>query len=465
VNKSTLPSNITAEKNTLGAMILDAEAIQRARDILGKDAFFQPSHQAIYGAITRLADDSVTVDLTTLCDALEKSGELEKIGGPFYLADLAQSVVTSTGIEHHAGIVRDRYYERQLITACHKAIEQAMNHKPINTILSNLDSLAQAVQFADRKKDMVHIKDVLDQAVKKQIEKNVRIRDGKTAKELQTGIVFWDRLLGGHRKTELILLGGPPASGKSVLAGQILKAVSRTASAAMFPLEMSPAEISQRWLPMLQSEDLFRLNDVGRKVKTQEINAQVMRDAEALRSHHVWFDNSSNQTIRSIRGKARRLYRDISENNLPSLELIVIDYLQLLDSDGHNENERIDNATRGAKLIATELEVPVLLITSLSRSYTKDKRKPGLSDIRGSGAAEFHVDVAAFLHAVTRVEDDLENAPNTIELYTQKNRDFPCGRGVDLYLSNIGNKLQFVEAAGENATEPRQWQDDSEVPF
>ena len=411
-----LPFSLDAEQSVLGAIILEPSCFDKVCEYVTPESFYLPQHQAIFRAVSSLSLSSTT----TILEALKKDGAYEEAEGKSYLMQLADLVPSTANAEAYAAIVREKYYARSLILASRAIIDEAMEGQTDASTL--LDSAEQKIYEIRQGKDitgLVHIRDVI---VNETFERLSKLTSDEREKYLglPTGLSGVDRLTTGLNKSDLILLAARPGVGKTSFALNIASHVAEASgkAVAVFSLEMTRDQLVQR---MLSSEARVDNN----KFKTGDIGVEEMtRIAEAgdvLSKCPIYIDDTSNITVPQMKAKLRRVR---------NLGLVVIDYLQLM-STGRKDGNRVlevSEITRNLKIMAKELQVPVLCLSQLSRANEKrDDKRPMLSDLRESGAIEQDADIVLFLYRDDYYNSDSEKR-NVAECIVAKNRHGETGK-------------------------------------
>ncbi|MBI1387476.1 MAG: replicative DNA helicase [bacterium] len=454
----TLPHNLDAERKTLGAMIRDREALHRAHEILGRDAFYQPSHQIIYDALIDLDAQSIAIDLTTLADALDRGGRLETIGGPFYIAELAQSVATSANVAFHARIVRQHAMRRMLIRQCSEIIQTAYEGADEAEIILS-DAEASIFRLAEQRggRSFNPVGKFLDAALEK-IQMAQEQQGSLTG--LTSGFRDLDAMTSGFQASDLIVLAARPSVGKTSLVLNFAEAAAMTgAGVGVFSLEMSSEQIAER---VLCSQARVNLKHMRSGFFTRRDANQLLKTAAEIHDMPLYIDDTPNLTPTEVMSRARRLKAEV-----PSLGMIIIDYLQLMSSSRRSDNrqQEVAEISRALKILARDINVPIIACSQLSRAVEKrDDHLPRLSDLRESGAIEQDADLVVFIHreplkgAYEGDEEDVEAGQQhhfTYKLIIAKHRNGPVGE-VDIYFAK--EYTRFFDAARDD-------RDDEEVPF
>jgi len=414
------PQNIDAEQSVLGSLLIDPDAVIRVSTFLRPEDFYRKAHKEIYRAIMNLHERREPADLVTVCDELERLGKLEEVGGPAYITSLLNIVPTSVHAEHYAHIVERTAVMRRLIYAASEIAELAYDGADqADEVLDRAEQILFDVSQHRVTRTLVPIREVLDRYYDR-IE-YLHEHQGETV-GLPTGFADLDKLLGGLQRSDLIILAGRPGMGKTAMALTIAHqaALKYGAVVALFSLEMSGEQLVQRLIAAETSIDSQRLR-VGdlRDVEWDRFIKATGTLADTL----LFIDDTPSPTPLEIRTKARRLAAEYR------LDLIIIDYLQLMRGGRRTENrvQEISYISRSLKGLARDLDVPVLALSQLSRAVEQRQDKhPVLSDLRESGSLEQDADVVMFIY-----RDEMYNEatlePNIAEIHVAKHRNGPTG--------------------------------------
>jgi replicative DNA helicase len=400
----TLPHNIEAEKGLLGAILVDNRAYERVSDFLKPRHFALAQHGRVFEAMFKLMDRGQIADPVTMTRYFEQEESLSEIGGPAYLADLAGSMVTVINAGEYGRIVHDLFIKRELITLGEDVVNKAYGGEVDEPATKQIEDAEQSLYdlatrgehetgFQNFKTAIVSAIDMAEIAHK---------RDGGLA-GVATGLVDFDKLLGGLHRSDLIILAGRPAMGKSAMAANIAYNAAKDyhdtsgaegAVVGFFSLEMSSEQLAARILSEQSniSSDRMRKGELGNEEFTRLVQA-----SQALHEIPVFLDDTPALTVSALRTRARRLKRQYD------LGLIVVDYLQLISGSQGSRNDgrvqEVSEITRGLKTLAKELDVPVLALSQLSRQVeNREDKRPQLADLRESGSIEQDADVVAFIY-------------------------------------------------------------------
>lgn len=416
------PQSIEAEESILSAILLDNSTLLDVLEILTPEDFYRSAHQKIFAAITELFTKAEPVDLVTLTNALRDNNLLDAIGGAAYLARLVDTVPSAVNVQHYARIVRDKSSLRRLIAKANDITQHCYEDG------GNLDDVLNFAESA-----VFEISEDKHQAafhpISKIIESNIDAleeRQGQRAlvTGVPTGFTRLDHLTSGLQGSDLIILAARPSMGKTAMALNMARhaAVDASVPVAVFSLEMSKEQLSERMLCAEARVDSNRLR--GGFINPEDWH-HITEAASVLSEAPLYIDDSPDISATSIRTKSRRLKMD------KGLGLIIIDYLQLMK--GRTITERrdleISEISRALKLLAKELNVPVIALSQLNRKLEeRSDKRPQLSDLRESGALEQDADVVAFIYRDEVYNKD-ENNPNrgTAEVIIAKQRNGPTG--------------------------------------
>jgi replicative DNA helicase len=416
------PANLRAEESVLGAMLLSREAIAEVVESLDPDHFYKPAHGHLYDAIMGLYGAGQPVDVVTVAEELQRAGLLDDIGGPSLLLELQASTPAISNAAHYAKIVEEHALLRRLITVSNEIAEMAYG-VPDDVIKAIDEAESRMFEVAQRRvtNTTAQIKDLLSANLDRL---EMLYERGEAITGTSTGYLDLDELLAGLQPNALYVVGARPAMGKTAFA------LGMTANAAMldnkpvlfFSLEMSQLELSQRILCSEALVDSSRVK-TGRieEPEWNRISHAVGRLAEAP----IYIDDNPHTSVMEIRAKARRL-----KSRVGDLGLVVVDYIQLMTGRANAESRQVEvsEISRNLKILARELEAPVVALAQLNRQLEQrvDKR-PMLSDLRESGSLEQDADVVLFLYR-DEVYDDQSPDRGVAEVIVAKHRNGPTGR-------------------------------------
>ena len=434
------PHSLEAEQSVLGGLMLDNQAWEHIADLVNEQDFYRHDHQLIFRAIAALSTDDKPYDVVTISDWLEKRGELENIGGLAYLGLLASETPTAVNIKAYAEIVREYSVLRNLIQVGHDIANSAYNAdgRSSKELLDEAEKLVFEIAEAGagNRKGFEDIRSLLTQAV-------ARVQELYESDEPITGIssgfARFDEKTSGLQKSDLIIVAGRPSMGKTSFAMNLAEnaAVSSGKSVAVFSMEMPGEQLALRMMSSLGRIDQHNL----RTGKLQDHDWPRLTSATTMLSKaKLFIDDTPALSPTELRARARRLKRE------HGLDLIIIDYLQLMQIGGSTENRatEISEISRSLKALAKELDVPVIALSQLNRSVEQrpDKR-PVMSDLRESGGIEQDADVILFIY-----RDEVYNPDSpdkgTAEILIRKQRNGPIGM---VKLAFLGQYTRFENLA------------------
>ena len=390
------PQATEMEKAVLGALMIDKDAYAIVCEILRPESFYEPRNQMVYAAIRDLSVEEKPVDMLTVTDQLAKSGNLEQVGGPGYIAELSSGVATSANIEYHANVIAQKSLARQLISFSSmiqtKAFDETID---VEDLMQEAEGSLFELSQHNMKKDYTAIDPVIAQAVKG-IQDAAKNTDGLTG--VSTGYYKLDDITSGWQASDLVIIAGRPAMGKTSFALSMAKniAADLRQPMAFFSLEMSNVQLVNRLI-----SNACEIQ--GSKI----LNGQLQRDEwerldkniNQLLGAPLYVDDTPGLSVFELRTKARRLVRE------HGIKLIMIDYLQLMNANGmrfSSRQEEVSTISRSLKGLAKELNIPILALSQLNRGVESreglEGKRPQLSDLRESGAIEQDADMVLFVH-------------------------------------------------------------------
>ena len=414
------PHSLEAEQSVLGAMIIDKEAIYVAVEWLSPEDFYKEANREIFEAILSLFNRNEPVDIITLSEELKKRGTLENVGGVSYLTDLSGGVATTSNIKYYCKIVKEKSTLRSLIKTCDEIIVKSYeNSEDVNSIIEKAEKGIFDITQGRQKQGFHPIKKVLLDSFSK-IEE-LAARQGELT-GITTGFIDIDNRLSGLQKSDLILLAARPSMGKTALGINIATnaAIKGGASVAIFSLEMSKEQLVQRMISSVAHVDLQKIIS-GRLNEDEWL--KIIDSMGPLSQAKVFIDDTPGISLMEMKAKCRRLKLE------KGLDLVLIDYLQLMQLDGSYESrqQEISAISRGLKGLAKEMDCPVLALSQLSRApELRSDHRPILSDLRESGAIEQDADVVMFLYRDEYYHEDTDKK-NIGEVIIAKHRNGPTG--------------------------------------
>ena len=442
------PQNIEAEQSVIGAMLIDKNAVGLVTEKLMPEDFYRQAHQVIFSAILTLHSKNEPIDMITLINELKKMNKLDDVGGVSYVTLLANVVPTAANAKYHAQIVEEKSVLRQLVEG--GTAIAAMGYEGANDVPVIIDQAEKTIlRISNRKggSDFAAISDVLTDTIN-HIQAVLDSKQPITG--VATGFIDLDYLTAGLHPSDFIILAARPSMGKTALALNIAANVAIRGSregqppkrVAFFSLEMSREQLVQRMLCSEADVDAQRLR-AGGDDKDRD-NADIWNNlwiaADRLSNAQIFIDDTPGLSIMEMRSKSRRLQAE------GGLDLIVIDYLQLMQGSAGSKNsdnrqQEVSEISRGLKALARELNVPVLALSQLSRSVeARQVKKPMLSDLRESGSLEQDADIVMFLYREDYYKGADEDPTHITELIVAKHRNGPVGR-VNLFFKNECTKF------------------------
>lgn len=428
----TPPHSLEAEKSVLGSMLISRDAAELAAEMLSASDFYVPQHQDIFEAMTELVSRAQPVDSVTIVDALERAGKLASAGGLGYIAELSLFVPSAANVSYYINIVEDRSVLRQLIKVGGEIMNEAStSDSPVTDILDEAERRVFSISMKKNEETLVPV-DKSAMAAYMRIGELMRTRGQISG--VPTGFRELDELTSGLQKGDLIIVAARPSVGKSTFAMNIAEYAATTAGkrVAVFSLEMSREQLTTRMLCSQAKVDMQKVNSG----ETTEEDLLVLSDALlTLSDSKMYIDDSGNLSVADIRSRCRR------QKTRYGLDLVVVDYLGLLQLTSKRGSLVADiaEATRALKILAKELEVPIMLLCQLSRGSESRKEngyRPILADLRDSGAIEQDADLVLLLYRKAlamrnRKDDSASGAPNeeiednSAEVIVAKNRNGP----------------------------------------
>ena len=433
------PHSVESEQSILGSIILDKDAIITVAETINPRDFYKEAHKIIYESMLSLNSNNEPIDLITLIEELRKEGHLDNIGGISYLTSLSTIVPTTSNVKYYANIVKEKSVMRQLIKASNEIINLGYDastdvQEILNKAEKSIFDISQEKSGDDIQPINAVLQDTFDMIEKLCTEK-------KEVTGITTGFKDLNKKINGLQRTDLILLAARPAMGKTAFSLNLVQnaALKGDASVAVFSLEMSKEQLVQR---MLSAQSNVELSKIKTGTLGESDWPRIIDGMAVLSEAKIFIDDTPGIKISEIRSKCRRLKME------KGLDLILIDYLQLMEGEGKNENrqQEIAKISRSLKILAKELDCPVVALSQLSRSpeLRKDHR-PILSDLRESGSIEQDADIVMFLYRDEYYHDDSEKK-NIGEVIVAKNRHGETG---NVELVWFGQVQKFADKVRE----------------
>ena len=431
-----LPFSMPAEQSLLGAILIDPNVLNEVAVLMRADDFYLEEHKQIYLAMQELFLSSREIDVVTLIDTLVTKGVYDKAGGEDYIRSLLDAGVDTPNVRDYARIIKEKSVLRQLIEASNEISERAYSEQDsVSAVLDHAENLIFQIAQGRDTKNFRHIREVIQTVYEnlKELRENPEAAQG-----LKTGFSYLDKILAGIGKTDLVLVGARPGMGKTAFALNIATNVAKQTKkkVCVFSLEMSAEQLVTR---VLSSEAMVN----SYALRTGELKSEdwekLALAAGELSGCDLLIDDTTGLTVTAMKAKLRR------EKNLG---LVVIDYLGLMDGDSFKDNrvQQISAITRGLKIMAKELEVPILCCAQLSRSPDKQSGKdhrPQLSDLRDSGSIEQDADTVIFLYRSEYYDTEKRNSNDTsvAEIIVAKNRH---GALANVHMGWNGQFTKFI---------------------
>ncbi len=440
------PHNTEAEENVIGSLLIDGTAIYGTATILQPEDFYYEQNRWIYKACLELYQRNEAIDQITVAQELASRGKLEACGGAAYLSHLISIVPTSLHIEHYAQIAYRLSVMRNLITAAHQI--ESIGYEAgadVDDSLNKAENALFRLRHGQGPRDLIHIRQVLDRYFETTASTEEKGYAGGVIPQVLSGFAGLDEFLGGLQRSDLIIIAGRPSMGKTSFALSIARnaAVKQEACVALFSLEMAREPLVLRLLASEAGVDSRRVR-LGFHTEAEEM--RIMDATGALSEAPIYIDDSALLRIVEMRSKARRLHFE------RGIDLIIVDYLQLMQGDSRGENrvQEISYISRSLKALARELNVPVIAVSQLSRAVEwRASHRPQLSDLRESGSIEQDADVVTFIYRDdyyhTREEwereyPDKDYPEGIADIIIAKHRNGPTG---EIKLHFIPQKAKF----------------------
>ena len=395
------PQALDFEAAVIGACLIEQDAFGVVSDILKPESFYDTKHQIIFAAIRKLAAEDKPIDLLTVTEQLKVEGNLDKVGGPYYIAELSQKILSSAHIEYHANIIAGKALARQLITYTSEIRDLAFDDgQDMSELMQKAEGKLFELSQQNMKKEFTQIDPVIDEAYKLLHEASKR-EDGLSG--LSSGFAALDKVTSGWQKSDLIVIAARPAMGKTAFVLSMCRniAINNRVPVAMFSLEMSNVQLVNRLIVNV-------CEITGDKIKSGQLQKhewnQLDYKIKDLYNAPLYVDDTPSLSVFELRTKARRLVREYG------VQIIIIDYLQLMNASGMSYNSRqeeVSTISRSLKGLAKELNIPIIALSQLNRSVENrvgadandtNSKRPQLSDLRESGAIEQDADMVCFIH-------------------------------------------------------------------
>ncbi len=429
------PQNIDAEKSLLGAVLIDEETLADISEHVTTKDFYEKRHSIIYGGMMSLYEKHRPVDLLTLTEELKRKKELDTIGGSTYLTELTNYVPTAAHAEAYAELVAQKAVRRRLIKASGEISELGYNEETTTQeLLEKAEAELFSVSDQSLKQDLVSIESILTESFDRMEELH---RNKGALRGVRTGYQDLDNMTAGFQRSDLIILAARPAMGKTTLVTNLAYNVATIAKQPVlfFSLEMSKEQLVDRMLADASGVDAWNIRTGNLSDDDFSKLSEAMGE---LAEAPIFIDDTPGLSVLEMRTKARRAMHE------QQLGLVIVDYLQLMQGTGGNNGNRVQEVSeisRGLKLIARELNVPVIALSQLSRSVeSRSPQIPQLADLRESGSIEQDADIVMFIYREAYYNPETERE-NITDLIIAKHRNGPTGK-VELYFHP--ERLRFM---------------------
>ncbi len=444
-----MPHNLEAEAAALGSMMIDLQALERGVTLLRPDDFYRPHHKEVFIVLQELAASSTPPDLVTIASQLQTRGKLEEVGGRPFLTGLVDSVPTSANLEYYAQIVREQSIRRRLINGAMHIIKLASSTGDEALDVQEMADRAESIIFEVARQEQTQGLEAISGLLHQTFDAIDTLYTNKSGRDITgvpSGFHALDRMISGWQKNDLIILAARPSVGKTSLCMNMAThaALHDDAVVAVFSLEMSREQLLRR---LIAAE--ARVN--ARRMATGQLDAEmwdrIVAAVTRLYDTKIYIDDSSEISALEMRAKCRRLLAQAGK-----LDLVVVDYLQLVRSHrkSDNRNLEVSDISQALKALAKELHVPVIALSQLSRSVeSRSDRLPVLSDLRDSGAIEQDADIVMFIHRAAyydrektsesgfALEQNDPTEPEEAKIIVAKHRNGPTGNVTVQFVRDI----------------------------
>ena len=443
------PQNLDVEASLLGSLLIDSDAFIKIGDMISDEDFFDPHHRIIFSAMRSLHDKRSPVDILTLSEQLKSGGHLDTVGGASYLTELTNFVPTAAHLEQYAQIVADKSVRRRLISASQDIAQIGFNeNKNLQELIEEAETRLFEVSQRHVRQDITSLESILEESFDR-IDDLHRNKGG--IRGIPTGLKDLDKLLAGFQRSDLIVIAARPSMGKTALMLNVALNIATQAkkgSVLVFSLEMGKEQLVDRLLAAEANVDAWKLRtgDGLNDKDFERISAAMGELAEAP----IFIDDTSGITVSDLRTKARRLH------HLHPLAVIMVDYLQLMSGGSRfasiaNRVQEISEISRSLKILARELNVPIVALSQLSRSVeSRNPPIPQLADLRESGSIEQDADVVAFIYRPQYYDENAD--PNITELHVKKHRNGPV-KNIEIFFDRDKQRFRDLDTRHEQPFE------------
>ncbi|MEF3695072.1 MAG: replicative DNA helicase [Candidatus Cloacimonadota bacterium] len=427
ISERSLPADINAEAAVLSAMLIDSDVVSKGIEKIKEEFFYRTAHKLVFKAMQELFNESVEIDALTLINRLERNNHLDKVGGIPYVNELVDIVVSSANFDYHLNILTEQALLRMLIVASNGIIESCYSAaKPVKSIVDDAEQAIFAIAEVPQRQGFIRLGDISSDVVE-------MIDEISTSKVpvvgIGTGYSDLDKLCGGFRPGQFVIIAARPAMGKTALALNIAThaAVNLNKKVAVFTMEMAADEVIMRMFASLAQVNMEEMMK-GFGMNEEKL-IRIMQASEVLSSRQIYIDESGTNSPLDIRAKTRRLAAELN-----GLDLIIIDYLQLMTMPNERDNrqQEIAEISRALKILAKDMKIPVIALSQLNRLLeNREDKKPRLADLRESGAIEQDADLVMFIYRDEYYNPEKTEKPGIAEIIVGKNRHGSTGN-VDL---------------------------------
>ncbi len=437
------PQSLMAEEALLGGIMLDNSVFSAIRDLISEEDFYRPGNREIYSAFLALAREQEPIDLVTVASWLKQRNKLDEVGGSGYLASLVDNVHTAANLAAYARIVKEKAVLRHLISTATKIVEQSYGE--VEDVDQLLDRSEKAILDVARKRAQLLITPINEVVKASFAAIDMAFHNNSSMTGIPTGFAGIDAKTSGFQPSDLIIIAGRPSMGKTSFALNIAHNAAAwpgvNARIAFFSLEMSKEQLGIR---LLCSQAGLNSMDVRRGMIKEEDWSRLTEAAGVISELPIYIDDTPAISVMEMRATARRLQND------KGLDMVIVDYLQLMRGEGESREREISEVSRGLKAIAKELNIPVVALSQLNRSVeARTDKRPQLSDLRESGAIEQDADVIMFVYRDEVYNPDKVENQGLAEILIRKQRNGPTGT-VELHFRGDITTFRDIDSRYDN---------------
>ncbi len=440
--KRSIPNSLEAEQAVLNAMFLSKNALDKVFESVDETAFYYNNNRTIFNALKNLYDNSVPIDMTTLTNELRSRGKLEEIGGVIYLTEVLNTESTAANVDYYLKIIIDDALLRRLIEVTNEVNQ--MGYDTSQDVAETLDEAERKILSIVKDKRSTEFRNIKDVVYQVQVNLQNLAETKGDITGIPTGWADFDKMTSGLHENQLIIIGARPAMGKTAFALNLATnvAIASNKTVAVFNLEMGAEQLANRMLSSLGQIEGYKF--MSGKLNNNDY-VKFNEALSQLENTNIYIDDTPGITIGEIRSKCRRL-----KTSAAGLDLIIIDYLQLVSGGknyGANRQQEVSDISRSLKMLAMELNIPVVALCQLSRSVeAREDKRPLMSDLRESGSIEQDADIVAFLYRDDYYKKEARNENNTSvsELIVGKHRNGTTGTVNLLFKRDTSTFLNFT---------------------